>query len=157
MTGRRSAILALIASPLAFAKSLRPLSNDDARIIKTLQTGTRIPDYERGSLSSFNYSLELAEKLRMSMRVINPRGGDFGRGLEIPWWDVARADGLLRRMEFEPYIFNEEQRDEFGQAIPVYGVSGGLTPLLYRVYFRFRDGRCEAVPFEYVHPSMERL
>jgi len=43
---RRSTILAVLASPLAFVKGLwaKPLSNDDARIISASQNGTRIHD-----------------------------------------------------------------------------------------------------------------
>ena len=89
----------------------------------------------------------LRDRLINAVREYDPDGGDFGRGPRIKKSQVPGVSIILAEMGFKPYVWDSP--DEFGQAFPLYGCSGGLTTLAYRVWTRERDGKHECVPIEY--------
>ena len=137
----------------------KPLSNDDARIINALRNGTVIHDDPLPSaallkaspradvLHAFDAGLRVA--MQGAVREYNPNGGQFGRGPQIRKSQLAGVAIILAGMGFRPYVFDHTLADEFGQAFPLYSVSGGLTAMAQRVWTRERDGKYECIPFEY--------
>lgn len=89
----------------------------------------------------------LRDTLQSAIREFDPNGGDFGRGPQIRKSQLAGVAIILEGMGFKPYVFDAP--DEFGQAFPLYGCSGGLTAMAQRVWTREREGKFECIPFEY--------
>lgn len=158
MITRRS-IMALLGIAPALAGGVKANDNpsEDVGLIGNPAASNR--DFPRDKVDYDNVGL-LEHTLRSAIREFHPCGGDFGRGPQIYHGDVWAASVLLRDMGFEPYSISPELTDEFyGQPFPLYGASGGLTGLVYRVWTRQVgtgfNAKYEAVPFEYVHPSLD--
>lgn len=113
----------------------------------------------------------LRNALASSAREFDPRGGDMGRahftldsdfsffledGEKIHTGGLAEIGAILARMGFHPYVVDASSGDQFGQAFPLYGCSGGITGLLYRVWIREHDGKYECIPIEYVNPIIRK-
>lgn len=96
--------------------------------------------------------------LRSVKRPYNPHGGDFGRGAVIESDQLPQVATILRHWGYLPYFVDSRfADDEFGEPFPLFGCSGAVTGLVYRVWVKPDSGTSmpECIPIEYISPIVK--
>lgn len=94
---------------------------------------------------------DLGSALAGLIREYYPNGGEFGRGPQVEKAQLPSLSAALASMGFVPYVFDPRKGDEFGEAFPVYGNSGGITTSALRIWTRESSGKNECIVIEHLN------